>query len=122
MNLVILNRTAEKAQCLAEETRQSWGPLSEESMNLLGGDIDLAVQTTTVGMHPESGKDPIPWWNPRGCTLVYDMIYEPEETVLLARAGAAGVKTLNGSGMLEAQARIQFELFTGKKVPDPRAS
>jgi len=117
MNLVILNRTAEKARRLAEEHEQQWGPLSEESLSLLKGGVDLAVQTTTAGMSPDSGTDPIPWWNPRGCSLVYDMIYEPEETVLLARARASGVNTLNGSGMLEAQAGIQFELFTGKNVP-----
>jgi len=117
MNLVILNRTVEKARRLAEENQQLWGPLSEESRSLLKGGVDLAVQTTTAGMHPDSGTDPIPWWNPRGCSLVYDMIYEPDETVLLARARASGINTLNGSGMLEAQAGIQFELFTGKKVP-----
>jgi len=116
MELVILNRTVEKARRLAEENQQQWGPLSEESRYLLDGGVDLAVQTTTAGMSPHSGIDPIPWWNPRGCSLVFDMIYEPEETVLLARARASGVNTLNGSGMLEAQARIQFELFTGKKV------
>ncbi len=116
MNLVILNRTVEKARRLAEETKQQWGALSPDSLSLLEGGVDLAVQTTNVGMYPDSSSDPIPWWNPRGCSLVYDMVYKPEETVLLARSRAEGIKTMNGSGMLEAQARLQFELYTGQKA------
>ncbi len=116
MNLVILNRTVEKARRLAEETKQQWGALSSDSLHLLDGGVDLAVQTTNVGMYPEVSSDPIPWWHPRGCSLVYDIIYKPEETVLLARSRAEGVNTMNGSGMLEAQARIQFELYTGRKA------
>jgi len=112
MNLVILNRTVEKARRLAEESGQQWGSLSEDSKPLLEEGVDLAVQTTTVGMYPDC-LNPIPWWNPGGCSLVYDMIYEPEETALLALSRAAGVITMNGLGMLEAQGRIQFELFTG---------
>ena len=118
MELIILNRTGEKARKLAAETSQKWGPLSPQALPLLENGVDLAVQTTTVGMSPKKDEDPIPWWNPAGCSLVYDMIYEPEETVFLARARKERVKTMNGSGMLEAQARLQFELFTGMKVVD----
>ena len=118
MKLVILNRTIDKARRLAEETGQAWGPLSDEALPLLEGGIDLLVQTTSVGMHPNENADPAPWLNPRECSLVYDMIYEPVETVLLARARSAGVRTLNGSGMLEAQARLQFEMFTGIQAPE----
>ncbi len=118
LKLVILNRTIDKARQLAEETGQAWGPLSDEALPLLEGGVDLAVQTTSVGMHPNEKADPAPWWNPRGCSLVYDMIYEPVETVLLARARSAGVRTLNGSDMLKAQARLQFELFTGCQAPE----
>ena len=118
MKLVILNRTIDKARRLAEETGQAWGPLSDEALPLLEDGIDLIVQTTSVGMHPNENADPVPWLNPRECSLVYDMIYEPVETVLLARARSEGVRTLNGSGMLEAQARLQFEMFTGIQAPE----
>jgi 3-dehydroquinate dehydratase/shikimate dehydrogenase len=117
MNLIILNRTEEKARRLAEETGNQWGVLSEKSLPLLADGVDLAVQTTSVGMHPDVKSDPAPWWNPENCTLVYDMIYDPVETVFLSRARSAGVNTMNGSGMLEGQARLQFELFTGHQAP-----
>lgn len=118
MKLIILNRTVEKARRLAEETGNIWGPLSEEALELFDDGTDLIVQTTSVGMHPNSDADPIPWWTPGNCSLVYDMVYKPAETQLLSRARSAGIPTMNGSGMLEEQARLQFKLFTGIQAPD----
>ena len=50
-----------------------------------------------------------------GAGLVYDLIYNPIETALLKEARKAGCDTLGGLPMLVAQARLQFELWTGKK-------
>lgn len=44
---------------------------------------------------------------------VLDMVYDPVETVLLARARARGLMTANGLSMLVEQARYAFELFFG---------
>jgi 3-dehydroquinate dehydratase/shikimate dehydrogenase len=117
VKLVILNRSESRARILAGETGGEWGPLSADSYPLIRNGVDIAVQTTSVGMHPNEGQDPIPWWNFEGCSLVFDMIYKPAVTILLARARDAGVNTMNGSAMLEEQARIQFELFTGRPAP-----
>jgi len=115
--LVILNRTESKARILAKETGGIGGPLSADSYPLIRDGVHLAVQTTSLGMRPYEGVDPIPWWKFDGCSLVYDMVYEPIETALLARARAAGIHTMNGLEMLRAQAALQFELFTGMKAP-----
>jgi shikimate dehydrogenase len=48
---------------------------------------------------------------------VYDMIYKPAETRLLAAAKAAGCKTSNGLGMLLHQGAAAFEIWTGKPAP-----
>ena len=114
MSLVILNRTLSKAEALAGEVGAVAGRLEESSRSLLSAGIDVVIQTTTVGMHPDVEADPIPWFDFRGTRLVYDMIYEPRETRLLARARSCGLETLNGLAMLDAQARLQFELFTGQ--------
>jgi shikimate 5-dehydrogenase len=45
--------------------------------------------------------------------LVYDLIYNPQETRLLREARGAGCETLSGLDMLVAQASKQFELWTG---------
>jgi 3-dehydroquinate dehydratase/shikimate dehydrogenase len=50
----------------------------------------------------------------RSAGLVYDLIYNPVETEFMKEARAAGCQTLGGLPMLVAQARRQFEFWTGK--------
>jgi 3-dehydroquinate dehydratase/shikimate dehydrogenase len=49
--------------------------------------------------------------------LVYDLVYEPMDTRLLADARATGCDTIGGLEMLIAQAERQFELWTGQPPP-----
>jgi 3-dehydroquinate dehydratase / shikimate dehydrogenase len=51
----------------------------------------------------------------RGARLVYDLVYNPIETRFLRDAREAGCEILGGLEMLVAQAKIQFELWTGVK-------
>jgi shikimate dehydrogenase len=75
------------------------------------GDADLAVNATTVGMI-DAGMvipvDALSEW-----ATVFDCVYVPAETPLLAAARAAGHRAANGSEMLIAQAAIAFERWTG---------
>jgi len=48
---------------------------------------------------------------------VYDLIYRPAETKLLAAAKAAGCQTANGLGMLLHQGAKAFEIWTGQPAP-----
>ncbi|MEL7232403.1 MAG: shikimate dehydrogenase, partial [Pseudomonadota bacterium] len=50
-------------------------------------------------------------------TLIYDLIYTPEETPLLAQAKALNLPHLGGLAMLIAQARPSFRLFFGAAAP-----
>ena len=75
------------------------------------GSFDLLVQTTPLGMLHGEQADPAAGYDFEGSELVYDIIYTPPETPLLARARAAGCRTLNGEGMFAAQAAAQFEQF-----------
>lgn len=49
--------------------------------------------------------------------LVYDIIYNPKETKLLALAKKVGARTSNGLGMLLYQGALSFQHFTGKPAP-----
>jgi shikimate dehydrogenase len=72
---------------------------------------DLAVNATTVGM-----VDPgmtIPVDELRSTATVFDLVYVPPQTPLLAAARARGLRAANGSEMLIAQAAIAFERWTG---------
>jgi len=54
--------------------------------------------------------------------LVFDMVYHPEETALLAAARARGLRTVGGLVMLEGQARRAFRLFFGGLTPHGQAA
>ena len=81
-------------------------------------DCDLIVQATPVGMRP---GDPslLPPESFRKGQLVFDLIYNPAVTPLLATAQAAGARTSNGLGMLLHQGVRAFRLWTGRKPPVP---
>ncbi len=65
--------------------------------------FDLLVNATPV--------DPIPDYVFTGRELVYDLVYVPAVTPLMARAAAAGCRVENGFSMLLAQAREQRRLY-----------
>jgi shikimate dehydrogenase len=75
------------------------------------GDADVAVNATTVGMVDQGMSFDVALL-PEGAT-VFDCVYVPFETPLLAAARARGLNAANGSEMLIAQAAIAFERWTG---------
>ena len=76
------------------------------------GRPDLLVQCTSLG-HGTSdpAADPIPHYDFAGTEALYDLVYQPPVTPLMARAQAAGCRTQNGLSMLRAQAALQHRLF-----------
>jgi len=77
---------------------------------------DLLVNCTSLGMvgQPALAIDLTPL--PAGAT-VYDIVYAPLETLLLAAARARGLKTLDGLEMLVGQAALAFEIFFDAEAP-----
>jgi shikimate dehydrogenase len=75
------------------------------------------VNTTPVGMVPDIDATPWPEEVPLPQAAVYDLIYAPFQTRLLKSAGAAGLQTANGLGMLVEQAALSLERWTGRPVP-----
>jgi shikimate dehydrogenase len=78
----------------------------------------LIVNTTPLGMTPEVDLSPWPdtlHFPPKA--VVYDLVYNPSETRLVAQARAAGCRAANGLGMLLRQGALAFELWTGRE-PD----
>jgi shikimate dehydrogenase len=76
---------------------------------------DLVVNATPLGMRGEPPPfDPTPV---HAGQVVFDTVYAPPETPLLAAARERGAQTLNGLGMLVHQAARSFTLLTGKPAP-----
>lgn len=81
-------------------------------------DIDLLVNTTPLGMAPKPDQSPLPEdarLAPH--TIVYDLIYNPRQTMLVRHACARGMLATTGLGMLVEQAALAFEKWTGCLPP-----
>lgn len=81
-------------------------------------DADIIVNTTPVGMYPDTGKSAIRLAEFPQCSGVLDLIYNPAKTKLLLDAERLGIRYANGLPMLVAQAKRACEIFTGKTIPD----
>lgn len=78
----------------------------------------ILVNGTSIGMAPNTERCIITDDSVfRSDLFVFDVIYNPEETLLLRKAKAAGCKTANGLNMLLYQGAASFELWTGKEMP-----
>ena len=105
----VTNRTMQKAAALAAE----FGAAAVPPQDLRPG-YDLIINATPAGMSGFSADLPIPVSLLTPDTAVFDMVYEPEVTPLLAAAQAAGVRAaVCGRTMLIAQAAASFSLWTG---------
>lgn len=114
VNVLILNRTLEKAKALAESTMSSYDSL--ENASLYSGKADIIVQATSVGMNDEDA-DAAPNLKLTGHETVCDLVYSPAETAIIRRAQASGCRIIHGMDLLLAQGYLQFESFTGFKYP-----
>ncbi len=74
---------------------------------------DLLVNATPVGQ--EGDASPFPY--PLGGSAVFDMVVRDGHTPLLISAMQSELTAIPGRIMLEAQARLQFRLFTGRNAP-----
>jgi len=117
VKLVVLNRTEDKAVKLAEKVN------ADDSGNLKKlseiSSADILINATTVGMWPETGRSITPKDLLHNRLTVFDIVYNPRETRLLAEARERGCAVVYGYKMLLYQAAGQFELFTGLKAPLP---
>jgi shikimate dehydrogenase len=79
----------------------------------------LLVNSSSLGMtgHPPLDLDlsALP-----DDAIVYDLVYSPLQTGLLAAAEARGLDTVDGLDMLIGQAALAFELFFGAPPPEGR--
>lgn len=78
---------------------------------------DIIIHCTPIGMHPKQDVSLVPPELFRPGQVVFDIVYTPLETQLLADAKANGLQTISGVEMFVNQAVLQFERFTGAQAP-----
>lgn len=133
-NILLLNRSKEKALSLAEHfmtayperkiTVASYEEKYLERMDEIGGNEKwLAIQATSVGMHPNVTVSAIE--NPafyEKIEIGYDLIFNPAKTKFMELVEAQGGKAFNGLKMLLFQGIMAYELWTGDTITDEDAA
>ncbi|MEI8290553.1 MAG: shikimate dehydrogenase [Verrucomicrobiota bacterium] len=117
LELFLVNRTFSKVLEVQQEIKKKF-PLVYVGQGYPETEVDLVINATSLGLKPE---DALPLdekqFSLKQAGAVYDMIYRPAETKLLAAAKAAGCRTANGIGMLVHQGAKAFEIWTGQPAP-----
>lgn len=111
--VVIVNRTVEKAEALAQ-LFQTEGPILAAQFSEITGTFDVVINGTSASLNGEVPPIPASVIGPH--TSVYDMMYAKEPTAFLSWAAEQGAgNVIDGLGMLVQQAAVSFELWRGVK-------
>jgi shikimate dehydrogenase len=128
--LVLLNRTVEKANALADRLRPFFmearvlGPAArleaiaweESAIRMQLADTDLIVNATPLGMN-SSDPAPIPARLLAPHHIVFDCVYGASKTALLHAAEQAGARSANGMSMLLHQGALSFSIWFDREPP-----
>ncbi len=117
-SITIANRTTEKAIALAAEMQRKTN-VPMQGMGLTDTRVSAAVRQSTLLVNTATASmdltQPllisVDWLQPNA--IVYDIVYTPPVTPLMAAAAERGCQTLGGIGMLIHQGAIAFEKWTG---------
>jgi shikimate dehydrogenase len=128
--LVLVNRTLEKANALADRLRPFFmgprvlGPVArleaiaweESAIRMQLADTDLIVNATPLGMN-SSDPAPIPARLLAPHHMVFDCVYGPSKTALVRAAEQAGARSANGISMLLHQGALSFSIWFDREAP-----
>ncbi len=79
--------------------------------------FDIIINTTPIGMSPHLQETPVSSDYLETRQLVYDIIYNPKETLLLKQAAQKGLTTIGGAEMFLGQASLQYQLWFQESAP-----
>lgn len=126
-NIILLNRTVEKAAAIAQEVNAFTGLETASAMPIsdyekLAGGGYIVVQATNVGMYPDTDRvvisDKAFYEKVR---IGYDLIFNPADTLFMRKVREAGGLSHNGLKMLLYQGIIAYELWNNVKITEEQA-
>jgi 3-dehydroquinate dehydratase/shikimate dehydrogenase len=111
--VIVTDGLARKALALAKRL----GCRSVEWSLRHGVSCDILVNCTPVGMHPNVDESPFDKHYLKPSMVVFDVVYNPESTLLVKEARGRNCTVVTGVEMFVRQACMQFKLFTGQEGP-----
>ena len=114
--VTIYNRTVSKAESLAKE----FGCKSASIDKLSQTKATILINCTSLGMHPHVEVSPVPDGVVREDMIVFDTVYNPLQTKLLADAKTAGATVVDGAEMFIRQAMAQYKIYVGSAPDEER--
>ncbi len=122
-SLDILNRSRQKSARLARALQERFplkttgSVLSPTKIRRKLESVDILINATSVGMHPQADKSLVdPSWL-RPDLVVMDVVYNPLETQLVKNAKLVGAKVVDGIEMLVHQGAAAFQMWTKQSAP-----
>ena len=113
--VLICSRNYERSQILAAEL--GCRPIEWEFRHDARQRINLLINGTPVGMHPDVEVSPFDATALNQYMVVFDTVYNPENTILIKNARAAKCRIISGIDMFVRQACYQYRIFTGRDAP-----
>ncbi|MEL6899127.1 MAG: shikimate dehydrogenase, partial [Planctomycetota bacterium] len=110
MSVVLTSRTQTRADRLAQDLGCRAVPWEHRKEVR----FDLLVNGTPVGMFPNVDATPFPSEAIMDDQVVFDTVYNPEQTLLIKDARRARASVITGVDMFIRQAAYQYKLFTGR--------
>ena len=123
-HVTVMARRIGEAEVLAELVR-AHTPASADALELVPSmgvpvGTDILVNATNAGLQPDvEGMVDLDLESLAGVDLVADVVPNPPQTRLLRESQDRGCRTLDGLGMLVAQAAVNMELWTGVVADRP---
>lgn len=111
--VTIASRSVERSEALAKDVGGRAIPWERRYESRPG----LIINGTPIGMHPNIDESPYDRKYLDERTIVFDTVYNPEQTLLLKNAREVGCTAVSGVAMFLRQAGYQYKLFTGNNPP-----
>jgi shikimate dehydrogenase len=117
--VTIANRTIERAEALAKDVIKVGKAQASgyEDLKTLIQDSDILINSTSVGMYPKIYGTIVTSDMMHKDLAVFDIVYNPQNTMLLKEAKKAGATTIDGVMMLVFQGAESFRIWTGRTPP-----
>jgi shikimate dehydrogenase len=125
-NITLTNRTKQKAVDLNQQLNLNAKIIDYQELisnsqlptpNSKLPEVDIIVNTTSIGMHPNEDATPIPKELLKPNHIIFDVIYNPLKTKLIKEAEEIGCKTISGVNMLVHQGAQSLRIWLGIEPP-----